>query len=68
MNASAGTRCALASLLPTTMDIEKVKAHGWNDLAILVVSPSDSRLNAIESEIIRQIGDKLYGAKATHRG
>lgn len=55
--------CALARLIPDALDTEKVKGNGWNDLGILVVAISDPRLNAIERAIVRQIGDKLFGAK-----
>ncbi len=67
MNAPASTRCALASLIPTTMDVEKVKADGWNDHRILVVSPDDPRIGWIERQVIEQIGEKLYRDRRSAR-
>lgn len=56
-------RCPLAKLLPETMDAEKVKREGWNDQKILVVALDDNRLDVIDREFVKQIGEKLYGAK-----
>jgi hypothetical protein len=60
MNAPARVRCALAGLLPKSIDLEKEKARAWNDLEILVVSCRDIRLSLIEREIVDQIGARLY--------
>lgn len=43
-------------------DPEKVKREGWRDLGILVISPSDQRLTWPERELVKQLGEKLYGA------
>jgi hypothetical protein len=40
---------------------EQVKRDGWRDHTILVVSPDDQRLTWPERELIRQLGNKLYG-------
>lgn len=42
---------------------EQVKQDGWRDQNILVVSPDDQRLTWPERELIRQIGEKLYGKR-----
>ena len=63
MNSTASIPCALASLIPTTMDVEKVKADGFNNHRILVVSIDDARINWIERQIIEQIGRRLYGRR-----
>lgn len=42
---------------------EHLKRDGWHDQNILVVSPDDCRLTWPERELIRQIGEKLYGKR-----
>lgn len=56
-------RCPLAKLIPETIDAEKVKRDGWNEQSILVVSADDHRLDFFQREFVKQIGEKLYGAK-----
>jgi hypothetical protein len=43
---------------------EKVKREGWHDQNILVVSADDSRLTWPERELVRQLGEKLYGCRS----
>ena len=38
-----------------------MKRNGWRDQHILVVNESDERLDFIEREIVRRIGERLYG-------
>lgn len=54
-------RCPLARLQPERPDAEKIKRDGWKEQGILVVSKDDPRLDMIEREFVRQIGDSLYG-------
>ena len=54
-------RCPLARLLPEPTDLEAVKRAGWHDQGILVVSVSDARLDWVERELLRRIGERLYG-------
>lgn len=42
---------------------EHVKRNGWHDQNILVVSVDDQRLTWPERELIRQLGEKLYGTR-----
>ena len=42
-------------------DPESIKRQGWRDQHILVVNASDERLDFIEREIVRRIGERLYG-------
>lgn len=58
-----GYRSALARLLPSKMDTEKVKRDGWKEQGILVVSVADERLDWAEAEFLKRLGDKLYGKK-----
>jgi hypothetical protein len=50
---------------------EEVKRDGWREQNILVVSPEDQRLTWPERELVKQLGEKLYGgrrAKETRHG
>ena len=40
-------------------DPEQVKREGWREMGVLAVCASDHRLNWVEKEFIRQIGEKL---------
>jgi hypothetical protein len=54
-------RCPLGRLQPDTTDLDVMKRNGWRDQHILVVNESDERLDFIEREIVRRIGERLYG-------
>lgn len=40
---------------------EDVKRDGWREQRVLAVSIDDARLTWPERELIRQLGEKLYG-------
>jgi hypothetical protein len=62
-------RCALARLQPDPRpDPEQIKREGWRDQQILVISPDDARLDWVERELLRRIGDRLYGPKERQHG
>jgi hypothetical protein len=42
---------------------EAVKREGWREQGVLVVSPEDERLSWPERELVRQLGEKLYGRR-----
>jgi hypothetical protein len=44
---------------------ETIKHDGWHDQNILVVNADDSRLTWPERELVRQLGEKLYGRRQT---
>jgi hypothetical protein len=46
---------------------EHVKRSGWHDQNILVVNADDHRLTWPERELVRQIGEKLYGRREEAR-
>ena len=56
-------RCPLGRLQPDVTDLEGVKRRGWRDQHVLVVSEQDDRLDFIEREIVRRIGERLYGGE-----
>jgi hypothetical protein len=47
---------------------EHLKRDGWLEQNILVVSPDDHRLTWPERELVRHIGEKLYGKRRDARG
>jgi hypothetical protein len=54
-------------------DPDQVKRDGWRDQGLLAVSLDDHRLTWPERELIRQIGERLYGTsgkanKEAHHG
>jgi hypothetical protein len=40
---------------------EQVKQEGWREQRVLVIAENDERLTWPERELVRQLGDKLYG-------
>lgn len=62
----AHPQCALGRVQINEMDAEQVKRDGWQKQRILVVAEDDRRLDFVERELVRQIGDRLYGE--TRRG
>ena len=42
-------------------DPDQVKRDGWHDQHLLAVSLDDHRLTWPERELVRQLGEKLYG-------
>jgi hypothetical protein len=57
-------RCALAKMLPVASDLDAVKRSGWQEQHILVVSEGDERLDFMEREFVRRLGERLYGQAA----
>ena len=51
----------LGSMQGEAVDLDAVKQRGWQDQHILVVSDSDQRLDPTERQLIRRIGERLYG-------
>lgn len=53
----------------TRRDPDLVKREGWQEQGVLAVAVSDERLTWPERELVRQLGEKLYGkrtAEARH--
>jgi len=42
---------------------EKVKREGWQEQRVLAVSLDDHRLTWPERELVRQLGERLYGKR-----
>lgn len=63
-----GYRCLLGPMQPEPVDIEAVKREGWHAQRILVVSENDKRLDFVERQFIRRLGERLYGAGEKRHG
>ena len=61
-------QCPLGRLQPTVTDLDTVKQRGWRDQNILVVNAEDKRLDYLERDLVRRIGERLYGTPRTHHG
>ena len=61
-------RCPLGRLQPDVQDVDVIKQRGWRDQHILVVNADDDRLDWMERELVRQIGERLYGTGGRHHG
>ena len=59
-------RCPLGRMQPTVTDLDSVKQRGWRDQNILVVNAEDKRLDYLERELVRRIGERLYGQGGRH--
>jgi hypothetical protein len=42
---------------------ERVKQDGWQEQGVLAVAIDDARLTWPERELVRQLGDRLYGKR-----
>ena len=48
-------------------DPEQVKREGWREQGLLAVCANDQRLTWPERELIRQLGEKLYGPRPSEK-
>jgi hypothetical protein len=48
-------------------DPDRVKWDGWRDQGVLAVSADDPRLTWPERELVRQLGERLYGPRPSDR-
>lgn len=51
----------LGRMQPTPVDVEATKRQGWREQHILVISHDDERLDFLERQLIRSIGERIYG-------
>ena len=56
----------LGRMQATPMDVEATKRQGWREQHILVISHDDERLDFLERQLIRSIGERLYGPGPGH--
>ncbi len=54
-------RCPLGKLQPEVTDLDALKERGWREQGILVVSQDDQRLDWMERQLLKNIGERLYG-------
>ena len=46
---------------------DEVKRDGWSDQGVLAIAVDDDRLSWPERELVRQLGEKLYGKRTEAR-
>jgi hypothetical protein len=46
---------------------DRVKQDGWREQGVLAVAVDDERLTWPERELVRQLGEKLYGKREEAR-
>ena len=47
----------------TCRSSDQVKKEGWKEQGVLAVSVDDNRLTWPERELVRQLGERLYGKR-----
>ena len=47
--------------------LDEIKREGWREQRVLAVSLDDARLTWPERELIRQLGEKLYGDRTKRK-
>lgn len=47
--------------LSNSIDYEAMKRNGFHDQQILIVDINDDRIGWVEREVLRQVGEKIYG-------
>jgi hypothetical protein len=52
----------------TRRNPDQVKCDGWKEQGLLAVSLDDQRLTWPERELVRQLGEKLYGKRLGQKG
>ena len=52
----------------TRRNPDQVKREGWKEQGVLAVSLDDQRLTWPERELVRQLGEKLYGQRLGQKG
>jgi hypothetical protein len=52
----------------TRRNPDQVKREGWKEQGLLAVSLDDQRLTWPERELVRQLGEKLYGQRLGQKG
>jgi len=61
-------RNPLAPWQGEALDLEVIKRQGWRNQRILVIRPDDRRLDVHEREIVKRIGERLYGRQGQDHG
>lgn len=53
----------LARIQGPSINTDAAKTRGWMNHGILVVDEGDRRLTSVEKDLVRQLGEKLYGCR-----
>ena len=63
----SGMRFAPRGFGGTRRNPDQVKRDGWKEQGVLAVSLDDQRLTWPERELVRQLGEKLYGRRPARK-
>lgn len=58
-------KCPLGAIQLQPMDIDAIKREAWLTQGILIISKHDVRLGWDEAQLVKNLGDKLYGRRAS---
>ena len=61
-------QCPLGKCQTPPIDTKAIKRDGWRDQGILVVHQDDTRLDWVQRESVKQIGEMLYGETIFRKG
>ena len=59
--ADSALKSSLGRHVPSPRDRDEVCREAYRDHGLLLISPSDDRLDIVEREIVKRVGDRLYG-------
>lgn len=54
-------RCPLGAIQPLPMDVNAIKAAAWREQGILILSRHDVRLGWDEAQLVKHLGERIYG-------
>lgn len=57
-------RSPLGVIQPLPMDTEGIKAAAWREQSILIISRHDVRLGWEEAQMVKHLGERIYGKKS----
>lgn len=56
-------RCPLGRLQPNDVDTEHLKRKAYQEYGTIVVGLDDRRIDWVEREVLKRVGDRLYGER-----
>ena len=59
-------QCALSRIIPKSFDSEALKRSAWQNLGIIIVQADDPRFDWTERELLKRIGNFLYGERVNN--
>lgn len=60
-------RSSLGAIQPLPVNAEEIKAAAWQDQGILIISRHDVRLGWHEAQMVKHLGERIYGKKKDNK-